>query len=267
MNSIENKHILEKYGNDLLYFCKKRLGFKQDPSILFITDGENTKRLFGKTGFYEPDSRRIGVYINGRHPKDVLRSLAHEIVHHAQNERGDLFSQETLGPGYAQKNSHMRNMEKEAYTRGNIVFRDWEDNYKINLQGDKIMIAENSLRNAIKSILKKKIERETDKVLKEASARAAGGVEGYAMKEEPIEEELIDEQEDIATDDALDNLEESEEALGEKACDEMSEGGCPDSLEESKIVTPEQEESFHNRLFGTRLVALNAKLMSSWIRK
>jgi hypothetical protein len=200
--------------------------------------------------------------------------LAHEIVHHVQNERGDLFSQETLGPGYAQKNSHMRNMEKEAYTRGNIVFRDWEDNYKINLQGDKIMIAENSLRNAIKSILKRKIEKETDNVLKETSAVAAGTVEGYAMKEEPIEEELIDEQEDVVADDALDNLEEaedsleeSEETLTEKACDDVNEGGCPDSLEESKIITPEQEESFHNRLFGTRLVALNAKLMSSWIKK
>ena len=40
-----------------------------------------------------------------------------------------------------------------------------------------------------------------------------------------------------------------------------------EELEESKIVTPEQEASFHSKLFGTRLVALNAKLMSNFIKK
>ena len=38
-------------------------------------------------------------------------------------------------------------------------------------------------------------------------------------------------------------------------------------VEESKIYTPEQEESYHASLFGTRLVALNAKLMSNFIKK
>ena len=40
-----------------------------------------------------------------------------------------------------------------------------------------------------------------------------------------------------------------------------------EELDESKIITPEQEESFHNRLFGARLVSLNAKLMSNFIKK
>jgi hypothetical protein len=54
------------------------------------------------------------------------------LVHHHQNLRGDL-SPEKIGkmtPTYAQDNEHMRNMEKEAYLVGNILFRDWEDSYK-----------------------------------------------------------------------------------------------------------------------------------------
>lgn len=31
---------------------------------------------------------------------------------------------------YAQDDEHMRNMEKEAYLKGNLLFRDWEDFYK-----------------------------------------------------------------------------------------------------------------------------------------
>ena len=33
-------------------------------------------------------------------------------------------------PTYAQDDEHMRDMEKEAYLKGNLLFRDWEDWYK-----------------------------------------------------------------------------------------------------------------------------------------
>jgi len=33
-------------------------------------------------------------------------------------------------PGYAQEDEHMREMEREAYEVGNLIFRDWEDNLK-----------------------------------------------------------------------------------------------------------------------------------------
>ena len=34
--------------------------------------------------------------------------------------------------GYAQEDGHLREMEREAYETGNLIFRDWEDNYKRN---------------------------------------------------------------------------------------------------------------------------------------
>ena len=37
------------------------------------------------------------------------------------------------GPGYAQKDPHMREMEREAYEKGNMCFRDFEDSRKKQL--------------------------------------------------------------------------------------------------------------------------------------
>ena len=59
----------------------------------------------------------------------MLRSIAHELVHHMQNEKGELTGVSTE-PGYAQKDDHMRNMEKKAFLYGNMCFRDWEDGVK-----------------------------------------------------------------------------------------------------------------------------------------
>jgi hypothetical protein len=71
----------------------------------------------------------IVVFTTNRHPKDILRSIAHELVHHMQNCRGDL-GKEEAGENYAQNNPHLRKMEAEAYEKGNLIFRDFEDNLK-----------------------------------------------------------------------------------------------------------------------------------------
>jgi hypothetical protein len=112
------------------------MGFNRPPYIFFDSDEENSKNVLGKTAHYNPDSMEVVVYVDGRHPKDVIRSLSHELVHHTQNCRGDLNS-DVAGEtelGYAQNNPHMRNMESEAYEKGNLCMRDWEDSVKVHLQ-------------------------------------------------------------------------------------------------------------------------------------
>ena len=52
------------------------------------------------------------------------------MIHHVQNERGDLKLGDASSPTYAQDDEHMRNMEKEAYLEGNLLLRDFEDNFK-----------------------------------------------------------------------------------------------------------------------------------------
>ena len=41
-------------------------------------------------GRFENDSEEITVNIENRHPNDILRTLAHELVHYAQGTRGML---------------------------------------------------------------------------------------------------------------------------------------------------------------------------------
>ncbi len=105
------------------------MGFEHPPSLFLKKDTKNSKKPLGKTAFYDPGQKSITIYVTNRHPKDILRSFAHELVHHTQNLRGDLSPEKcgNMGNNYAQSNKHMRNMEKEAYLIGNMCFRDWED--------------------------------------------------------------------------------------------------------------------------------------------
>ena len=63
---------------------------------------------------------------------DIMRSISHELIHHVQNLRGDLSGNHYHGEGYAQKDEHMREMEREAYEQGNLCFRDFEDKLKLD---------------------------------------------------------------------------------------------------------------------------------------
>ena len=120
-----------------LPYAQKYLGFDKPVCVNFLSDTDNARDALGKTGYYDPEGHEIGIYIDNRHPKDVLRSLAHELVHHAQNCAGMFKSDSQTSPGYAQKDPHLRRMERDAYERGNLCLRDWEDSIKTKLQETK----------------------------------------------------------------------------------------------------------------------------------
>jgi len=112
-------------------FAKQRFGFKKPVKLFLKQDPCNSDDPLGKTAYYDPNEYKITLYVTGRHPKDVLRSFSHELVHHKQNCEGgfDNVGGE-MGEGYAQKNQHLREMEKEAYLEGNLCLRDYEDGLK-----------------------------------------------------------------------------------------------------------------------------------------
>ena len=115
-------------------FARKRFGFDKNAKIIFLEDEDNASNPLGKTAYYNPGDYTVSVYVTGRHPKDILRSVSHELVHHTQNCRGEFTNTENMGgQGYAQKDEHLREMEREAYEQGNLCFRDWEDMRKNNL--------------------------------------------------------------------------------------------------------------------------------------
>ena len=109
--------------------AKKEFNIQSPPKLHLRHDKKNAEYIFGKTAYYDPSDKTIVVFITNRHPKDICRSFAHELVHHHQNERGDLDGGNN-SPTYAQDDPHMRKMEMEAYLKGNMLFRDWEDWYK-----------------------------------------------------------------------------------------------------------------------------------------
>jgi hypothetical protein len=147
------KEYREEINNLLIPTMQKQLKFDRIPTLNFIEDEENAKDMFGRTAHYNPNTSEITVYISGRHPKDIMRSVAHEVIHHAQNCRGEFDNAFNLGEeGYAQSNNHLRKMEKQAYLLGNMLFRDWEDNLK-KQRNSNTMINEKVLRAKIRQLI------------------------------------------------------------------------------------------------------------------
>ena len=110
--------------------AKQKYNIKNTPKLILREDQDNADNLLGKTAYYNPTDMSIVLFITDRHPKDICRSFSHELVHHHQNERGDLDMGNASSPTYAQDDPHMRKMEMEAYLKGNLLFRDWEDWFK-----------------------------------------------------------------------------------------------------------------------------------------
>ena len=118
---------LKEALKEIFKVAREEFGIQNTPQLHLRQDEENAQGIFGKTAYYNPTDQSIVLYITNRHPKDICRSFAHELVHHHQNERGDLDLGDASQATYAQDDPHMRKMEMEAYLKGNLLFRDWED--------------------------------------------------------------------------------------------------------------------------------------------
>jgi hypothetical protein len=119
-------------------FAQERMGFHKPPRVFLRDDPANAQNPLGKTAYYDPSQMSVTLYINGRHPKDVMRSLSHELVHHTQNCNGKFDGTSEMGEGYAQNDEHLREMEREAYEQGNLCFRDWEDSIKGTIYNESL---------------------------------------------------------------------------------------------------------------------------------
>ena len=117
---------------DLTNYMREK-GYKIDPlpKVEFKNgDEENAKNFFGKTAYYDPNTMTIYLYTEGRHPKDIVRSFSHEIIHHIQNledRLGNITTQNTS------EDDHLDKIEREAYLNGNITFRNWTDSLNENI--------------------------------------------------------------------------------------------------------------------------------------
>lgn len=110
------------------YMIDNGMNIKPLPKIKVIKDDkENASKLLGKTAYYNPVDKSITLFIMDRHPKDVLRSFSHEMIHHMQNLEGRLNNISTTNTN---EDGDLPEIEREAYEKGNMMFRNWEDNIK-----------------------------------------------------------------------------------------------------------------------------------------
>jgi PAS domain-containing protein len=129
---------------DLTNYMRKK-GYKIDPlpKVEFKNgDEENAKNFFGKTAYYDPNTMTIYLYTEGRHPKDIVRSFSHEMIHHIQNledRLGNITTQNTSEDDYLDR------IEREAYLNGNITFRNWTDSLNENVSPFSMDIKESIL--------------------------------------------------------------------------------------------------------------------------
>jgi hypothetical protein len=86
----DEKQHLERFVD----FVKKELNIENDVNIIYQTDKDGIKTTavykYQDGGDEEFEQSEVRVYTKERALQDIMRSVAHELVHHQQNERGEL---------------------------------------------------------------------------------------------------------------------------------------------------------------------------------
>ena len=100
---------------DFIKFCTNFLKIQELPRIVF-TQNKNWATNMRSFGQYQPREKAITVYIKNRNLADFLRTLAHELVHHKQNEEDRLES----GSG-----NTGTDIENEANSLAGMIMRDY----------------------------------------------------------------------------------------------------------------------------------------------
>jgi cytidyltransferase-like protein len=101
---------------EFIKFAAKNLGMQNLPGSLTLSyDNKQAqdKRTFG---FFDPNNKKIWIYVKNRNMADILRTLAHELVHRKQEEDGrlDIKSGETGSP-----------IEDEANSMAGVLLRNF----------------------------------------------------------------------------------------------------------------------------------------------
>jgi hypothetical protein len=107
------------------HMLDKGMNIEPLPNVKFVDgDNVNAREFLGKTAYYDPNSATIVLYTEGRHPKDIVRSFSHEMIHHIQNLEGRLGNITTTN---TQEDDTLNDIETEANLKGTMTFRNWTD--------------------------------------------------------------------------------------------------------------------------------------------
>ena len=119
IKQLSDKRIKPDLLDNFLNFINNELELDTPYSVYFIEDKDNASEALGKTAMYNPSTKSVYVYVTNRHPKDIFRSIAHELVHHKQHCNGEL------------ENMSLEKAEIDA-NAGGYYLRKFEDQLKEN---------------------------------------------------------------------------------------------------------------------------------------
>ncbi len=121
-NKIDYKQEIKELTKHML---QKGMNILPLPKVIFKHgDQENASQFLGKTAYYDPNTSTVVLYTEGRHPKDIVRSFSHEMIHHIQNLEGRL---DTITTTNTQEDDNLNDIETEANLKGTMTFRNWTD--------------------------------------------------------------------------------------------------------------------------------------------
>lgn len=104
----------DDFIKSFLPFAQKELGLSELPTIKVV---DTVPGADGTTfGRYAPEDNTVYVVATGRHPKDMLRTLAHELVHYKQDREGQLHN-ESGATGSPEEN--------EANAQAGVIMRNF----------------------------------------------------------------------------------------------------------------------------------------------
>ena len=179
---------LENHIQDMYGFFANKYNFDEHPSIHLDSDEQNKAEILGKTAYYDPQSFEVHIYTDNRHPKDMLRSVAHELIHHKQNLENRLQVGGYNGPGYYLKNDKLKDVEHEAMLDGNACMREWEDTKKYKNPKEKRDMSLNEWKNnELNNLLLKKFG-----ILKEGNKPDIGDIDKDGDKKEDAKDAAKD---------------------------------------------------------------------------
>ena len=121
-NHIDYKHYIKDLTQNMI---DQGMNIKPLPKVKFIhNNSSNAQNFFGKTAYYDPNNKEIVLYTEGRHPRDIISSFCHELIHHIQHLEGRL---NNISTSNVLEDDELKQLEREAYEGGGIMLRAYKD--------------------------------------------------------------------------------------------------------------------------------------------
>ena len=124
---------------EFIKYSVKNLGLQNLPSNLTLSYDNNQAKEKRSFGYFDPSSKKIWIYVKNRNMADILRTLAHELVHRKQEEDG------RLDPNSGKTGSPI---EDEANAMAGVLLRNFGKINNSIYEHKKIIKLKNILKEA-----------------------------------------------------------------------------------------------------------------------